>query len=156
MTESSEKQYFLIKNAKGEAVNIKKKNFCWLLNDEYVKLSNDRVLRFQAKKQPNLNLPSVPQPGPQVNIGDWCQFKYKRKTITGQVIGFIYLNKKTKKDSRYNLNFAAICDERVGVLGNWFVNDGKNLKFIMIDDFVPIKEYKIHIQKPEINSLVYK
>lgn len=157
LAESSEKNYFLIKNAKGETVQIKKKTFCWLLNEEYVKLSNDRVLRFQSKKQPNLDVPSAPQQGQRmVNIGEWCQFKYKTKSVVGQVIGFIYLNERTKKDSRYSLNFAAVSDEKVGVLANWFVYRGNMLKFIMIENFIPIKDYKNHVPKPEINSLIYK
>lgn len=68
-----------------------------------------------------------------VNIGEWCQFKYNKKRIVGQVIGFIYLNKKTKKESRYSRNYASITDENVGVLAYWFASQGRNFKFINND-----------------------
>lgn len=93
-----------------------------------------------------------------VNIGDRCQFKFKEKrvkSVIGQVIGFIYLNKKTKKESRYDSNSAVVCDESVGVLGNWFVKNRNSLKFFNIDTYIPIKDYMNHTEKPDINSLTY-
>lgn len=147
--------YFLVKNAAGEAISIEKKTFCWLLNDEYQKLSNDRVLRFQSsKKESNLKIPT---PGQQViKIGDWCQFKFKNQNIVGQILGFIFLNKQTKKESRYPHSFAEPSSSNVGVLASWFVKKRKTFVFKMIDDFIPINEYIDHIEKPESNLLIYK
>lgn len=134
-----------MKNAAGEAMSIKKKTFCWLLNDEYQKLSNDRILRFQSskKKQQNLKIPTLGQL--VIKIGDWCQFKFEKKNNVGQVLGFILLNKKTKKDSRYPHSFADPSDSNVGVLANWFVKKRN-----------PVNAYIGHIEKPEMKLLTYK
>lgn len=157
--ESAEKRHFLVTNANGGIASIKKKSFCWLLNGEYDKLSNDRVLRFQGKK--TSKAPAVAQPCIQssdqriVNIGDWCQFNYKRKRIIGQVLGFIFLNKKTKKESRYSLSYASASDEKIGVLANWFFIKSDKFKLEMVEDFIPIKGYLKHIEKPDVNSLIF-
>lgn len=74
----------------------------------------------------------------------------------GQILGFILLNKQTKKDSRYPHSFAEPSDSSVGVLANWFVKMRKNFEFKMIDDFIPINQYIDHIEKPESNLLIYK
>lgn len=152
----------MVTNASGNAVSIQKKNFCWLLNGEYDKLSNDRVTRFQGKKSYKAQTgaqPYIESPDEKiVKIGDWCQFKCKRKNIVGQVLGFIVLNKKTKKESRYSLSYAIASDEKVGVLANWFLvkakQSRKQFKLETIEDFLPIKNYLKHVEKPDINSII--
>lgn len=52
---------------------------------------------------------------------------------------FIFLNKKTKKESRYSLSYAAVCDKKIGMLVNWFV--GNSFKFEMMENFIPISDY---------------
>lgn len=163
-TESSANTYFLVKNGNGETVFIKKKSFCWLLNGEHDKLSNDRTIRFQSKKASKNDNPqssvvnqSEPQPDEKiVNIGDWCQFRYEKEIIIGQVFSFLVLNKKTKKESRYSKQFAIVSDNKVGVLANWFVVQKDKFKLKIVETFIPITNYVKHIKKPDNNSLIYK
>lgn len=111
-TASSAKTYFLIKNANNDAIRIKKKTFCWLLNGEHDKLSNDRIVRFQGSKDCRTQPLSIVQSDEdQVRIGE-CQFRHGKgrwKTvIIDQIINFLYLNKKTKKEARYSFRSALI------------------------------------------------
>lgn len=156
--------YFLIKNEKGEAISIKKKSFCWLLNDEHNKLSNDRMIRFQSGRgaknsvlQPRLqSLPIVERDGISIKIGDWCQFRHGKGVVIGQVIGFLYLNKKTKKEARYSSQCASVSDKALGVLGNWFSVQKGNFIFKFIETFIQMTDYIKHISKPNVTCLSYK
>lgn len=157
--ESAERRHFLVTNASGIAVSIKKKTFCWLLNGEYDKLSNDRVTRFRGKNTSKAKTGSaelhIQSPDDKtIKIGDWCQFKCNRKNIVGQVLSFIFISKKTKKESRYSLTYALASDERVGVLANWFDIKAKKFKLQTVEDFLPIKNYLKHVEKPDINTII--
>lgn len=152
----------MIKNANDEAIRIKKETFCWLLNGEHDKFSNDRIVRFQGSKQCKALSSTVVQPDKdQIKIGDWCQFhqstgRRNGSLIIGQVINFSYLNKKTKKETRYSFLSASIDDKNIGVLANWFTVQKKKFKFKFIESSVPISDYVKHIEKPNLNSLVYR
>lgn len=152
------KNYFFIKNANDESIRIKKQTFCWLLNGEHDKLSNDRIVRFQGSKHCRTQSSSAQPPDEdQIKIGDWCQFRQgKRSKIFGQIISFMYLNKKSKKEARYSLQSASINDEAIGVLASWFTVQKKKFKFKFIESLVPISNYMKHVEKPQLNSLVYK
>lgn len=93
--------------------------------------------------------------GTQVNVADWCTFVHNRKHLVGQVLGFIYLFKKTKKESRYSLKYAFTSDDKVGVLAHWFTNKGKKYYSEAIKEYIPIKNYLGHVEKPNINSVVH-
>lgn len=70
------------------------------------------------------------------------------------MLGFIFLDKKTKKESRYSLSYATANDEKVGVLANWLAAKAKKFKLQTIEEFIPIKLYVKHVEKPDINSII--
>lgn len=107
--EATQKNFFKIKNEIGQTIFIKKTSLCWLLANNVERISNDRLTRFHATRggiqaQPYLE---ADEKRAEIYIGDWCIFKIEENLI-GQKIGFIYLNKKTKKQKEYTLKTAPV------------------------------------------------
>ena len=143
----------------GKTQIVHKSSYCWLMNQEFFKLSSDRLNKFQQVQKLQFKKPSNRVKSAikldRIYIGDWCLFRIPNDTkcLLGIVLSFAYTGERKLKDIAYSSNYAEVegNSKTIGVLCNWF-SIGETREVIVEEmethGYLDIKQYYIHIPQP--------
>lgn len=181
-------QFTTFNDHSGKIVSIRKSTLVWLLSDGTKKISNDRLTRVQLsnahdesmigksrlRKSHNSNdleqSENIINVARQINIGDWCFFKYKEKECKasedvkaiciGRILAFKLTHGRTAKEKVYksetvDLNMNPKLADELDVLCSWyFLNDRARLEPVKTENhfFSSLKDYIVTILvKPSLD-----
>lgn len=160
----------------GTKKSVRKSTYLWTLTDPAKHLSNDRLKRVQEAsshtnpKKVKRQLVFKKEVSPnqvedvltlfkniEIQLGDWCVFKFEKGGtnifVLGNIVAFKYIKGRTAKERQYSWEFASIEPEEhvknprgIEVLASWF-EVGSNTTFTPVEEkhsfFIDINKYII-------------
>lgn len=155
--DDQQRAFITITEHSGRKKLLRKSTLVWILSEGTRKISSDRLIRVQDKKNavdPSISIdPSksdIVYESKYIKIGDWCFFKAGEEVYIGLLHAFRYANRRLVKDKSYKFESVNLVDKpnlskELEVLSTWYLVNHEavlvpasveNHQFISMENYV--------------------